>query len=55
LILLTRSEDAIAEELLSRGEELEIDAVLHSRSLFVEAFRQVKYLDKTIIHSEVVR
>ena len=55
LILLTRSEDAIAEELLRRGEELQIDFVLHSRSLFVEAFRQVRYLDKKIIHSEVVR
>jgi len=55
LILLTRSEDAIAEELLRRGEELQIDFVLHSRSLFVEAFRQVKYLDKTIIQSEVVK
>jgi len=37
------------------NEELQIDFVLHSRSLFVEAFRQVRYLDKKIIHSEVVR
>ena len=55
LILLTRSEDAIADELLIRGEELQIDFVLHSRSLFVKAFQKVRYLDKKIIHSEVVK
>lgn len=55
LILLTRSEDAIANELLIRGEESQIDFVLHSRSLFVEAFQRVRYLDKKIIHSEVVK
>ena len=55
LILLTRSEDAIADELLIRGEESQIDFVLHSRSLFVKAFQKVRYLNKKIIHSEVVK
>jgi Cdc6-like AAA superfamily ATPase len=55
LILLTRSEDSIADELIYRGEEKEIEYVLHSRSLFIEAFRKVKYLDKTIIHSGAVQ
>ena len=55
LILLVRDEDAIADELLSRGEDKEIEQVLHSRSLFVKAFRTVKYMNKKIIQSEVVR
>ena len=55
LIILTRSEDAIADELLSRGEEKEIEFVLHSRNLFIQAYNKVKYLDKKIIQSEVVR
>lgn len=55
LIILTRSEDAIADELLSRGEEKEIDFVMHSRSLFIKAYKKVKYLDKRIIQSEVVK
>ena len=55
LIVLTRSEDAIADELLSRGEEKEIEFVLYSRNLFIQAYNKVKYLDKKIIQSEAVR
>jgi broad-specificity NMP kinase len=55
LIVLTRSEDAIADELLSRGEEKEIEFVLLSRNLFIQAYNNVKYLDKKIIQSEAVR
>jgi hypothetical protein len=55
LILLVRPEDAIADELLSRGEESHMEAVMLSRSLFIQAFNKVKYLDKRIIHSEVVK
>ncbi len=54
LILLTRSEDAIAEELLRRGEEMQIDFVLHSRSLFVEAFRQVRARRVVYLRSQLV-
>lgn len=55
LIVLTRSEDAIADELLSRGEEKEIEFVLFSRSLFIQAYNQVKYLNKKIIQSEAIK
>ena len=54
LILLNRSDNAIADELLRRGEEKEIELVLKSKSLFLDAFIKVKYIDKQIIDSEVV-
>lgn len=54
LILLTRRDDDIANELLSRGEEKEIEQVLHAKNLFLEAYKRVKYIDKTIIESGTV-
>lgn len=54
LIVLTRNDDDIVNELLNRGEEDQIDTVLHAKELFIEAYKQVKYIDKQIIESGVV-
>lgn len=54
LIILTRSDDDIADELLNRGEESEIEQVLHAKELFMQAYKKVKYIDKQIIESGVV-
>lgn len=54
LIVLTRHDDDIANELLNRGEEDQIDNVLHAKGLFMDAYKQVKYIDKQIIESGVV-
>jgi broad-specificity NMP kinase len=54
LILLTRSDDDIADELLKRGEDKEVEFVLHAKELFLQAFSKVKYIDKQIVESSVV-
>lgn len=54
LIILTRHDDDIANELLNRGEEDQIDHVLHAKELFMEAYKKIKYIDKQIIESGVV-
>lgn len=54
LIILTRSDDDIANELLNRGEEKEIELVLHAKELFMDAYKHIKYIDKQIIESGVV-
>jgi len=54
LIILTRSDDDIADELLKRGEDKEIELVLHAKELFMKAYSKIKYIDKQIIESGVV-
>ncbi len=54
LIILTRSDDDIADELLKRGEDKEIELVLHAKELFMKAYSKIKYIDKQIIESAVV-
>lgn len=54
LIILTRHDDDITNELLNRGEEDQIDHVLHAKDLFMDAYKKVKYIDKQIIESGVV-
>lgn len=54
LFLFVRREDDIADELLKRGEEKEIEHVLRAKDLFLSAYKRVKYLDKTIIESGTV-
>ena len=54
LIVLTRSDDDIANELLNRGEEKEIESVLLAKELFLDSYKKVKYIDKQIIESGVV-
>lgn len=55
LIVLTRPEDQIIKELTDRGEQSHIDDVLKSRSLFIRAYNDVKYLNKRIIDSGAVQ
>jgi adenylate kinase family enzyme len=55
LILLTRPEKAIVVEMLKRKENDQIESVLASRSMFIEVFKKVKYLNKRIIESGVVQ
>lgn len=54
LIVLTRHDDDIADELLNRGEQDQIEIVLHAKELFIKAFQKIKYIDKQIIESGVV-
>lgn len=54
LIVLVRHEDKIVDELLRRGEEKEVDIVLHAQELFMQTFKQIKYLNKKLIQSEVL-
>lgn len=54
LIVLTRSDDGITRELLSRGEGDQVAQVLDAKALFVRAYNRVKYIPKRIIDSEVV-
>lgn len=54
LLLFVRRDDDIADELLKRGEEKEIEHVLKAKDLFLDAYKKVKYMDKTIIESGTV-
>jgi broad-specificity NMP kinase len=54
LIVLTRNDDDIVNELLDRGEEDQVDIVMHAKELFMQAYKKVKYIDKQIIESGVV-
>jgi thymidylate kinase len=55
LILLTRPEDEIIKEMMGRGESEQINDVIKSRFLFIEVFKQVKYLNKRIVDSGAVQ
>ena len=54
LIVLTRSDDDIADELLKRGEDKEVELVLHAKELFMQSYKKIKYIDKQIVESGVV-
>lgn len=54
LIVLTRKDSDIVNELNKRGESNQIDLVLQAKYLFFDAYKKVKYVNKKIIESNVV-